>query len=190
VIQDDGTLLVTETLTYDFDGAFSGAYRDIPLRQGEAITDVTVRDEATTYQLGGCTDLGCTSPPGGVEQQNDLVRIVWHHSSFSERRTFQVSYTMTGLTVAYDDVVDVNLQVWGDQWSVGLDRLEARMTLPAVGEPGDHSRGEPDVARGQQRPRVSVGRAEDRFPTGHARFHRRGHRGGRRWAGPHHRRGG
>jgi uncharacterized membrane protein len=137
VIEADGTLLVTETLTYDFDGDFSGAYRDIPLRPGESITDVTVRDETTTYTLGGCTELGCSSPPGtyGVEEQGDLVRIVWHHSSFSEQRTFQLTYTMTGLAKAYDDVVDVNFQVWGDQWSVGLDRLEARMALPATAPP-------------------------------------------------------
>ena len=134
VIQDDGALFVTETLTYDFDGDFAGAYRDIPLRPGEEITDVSVRDETTTYELGGCTELGCSSPPGsyGVEVQSDLVRIVWHHSSFSEQRTFQITYTMTGLAIAYDDVVDVNFQVWGDQWAVGLDRLDARMTLPAA----------------------------------------------------------
>jgi uncharacterized membrane protein len=134
VIHDDGSLAVTETLTYDFDGDFSGAYRDIPLRPGEAITDVTVRDESVTYELGGCTELGCSSPPGtfGVEEQSDLVRIVWHHSSFSEQRTFVITYTMTGLAIAYDDVVDVNFQVWGDQWSVGLDRLDARMTLPTT----------------------------------------------------------
>ncbi|MGH8948064.1 MAG: DUF2207 domain-containing protein, partial [Acidimicrobiia bacterium] len=139
VVNGDGSLLITETLTYDFDGDFAGAYRDIPLRPGEAISDVTVRDETTTYQLGGCTELGCTSPPGsyGVEEQSDLVRIVWHHSSFSELRTFQITYTMTGLAIAYDDVVDVNLQVWGDQWAVGLDSLEAAMDLPDDAQVGE-----------------------------------------------------
>ena len=34
VVEDDGSLLVTEYLTYDFDGSFTGAYRDIPLRSG------------------------------------------------------------------------------------------------------------------------------------------------------------
>ena len=83
VVNDDGSLAVTERLTYDFDGDFSGAYRDIPLRPGEAITGVTVSDESVTYEPGGCTELGCSSPPGtyGVEEQSDLVRIVWHHSS-------------------------------------------------------------------------------------------------------------
>jgi len=44
---------------------------------------------------------------------------------------------MTGLAVAYDDVVDVYLKVWGDEWSVGLDHLESRMILPASGAAGD-----------------------------------------------------
>ena len=139
VVNDDGSLSITERLTYDFDGDFSGAYRDIPLRPGEAITGVSVSDESVTYEPGGCTELGCSSPPGnyGVEEQGDLVRIVWHHSSLNEQRTFQISYVMTGVTVAYDDVVDVNLQVWGDQWAVGLNSLEARMDLPDGAEAGD-----------------------------------------------------
>ena len=41
VVNDDGLLSITESLTYDFDGDFSGAYRDIPLRPGEAISDVS-----------------------------------------------------------------------------------------------------------------------------------------------------
>jgi uncharacterized membrane protein len=139
VVNDDGSLSVTETLTYLFDGDFSGAYRDIPLRPGESISQVRVSDESVEYELGGCTELGCSSPPGsyGVEVQGDLVRIVWHHSSSNEDRTFQISYLMTGVAVAYDDVVDVNLQVWGDQWSVGLDHLTARMTLPPGAQPGE-----------------------------------------------------
>ena len=61
------------------------------------------------------------------------MRIVWHYSAFSESRSFAIRYRLEGLAVAYDDVVDVNLQVWGDKWKTGLDRLTATMRLP--GEP-------------------------------------------------------
>ncbi|HEY4607132.1 MAG TPA: DUF2207 domain-containing protein, partial [Acidimicrobiia bacterium] len=139
VVNDDGSLSVTEALTFDFSGDFSGAYRDIPLRSGETVDEVTVRDETVAYQPGGCTQLGCSSPPGsyGVEQNGGFVRIVWHHASSNEQRTFEISYVMTGLARAYDDVVDVNLQVWGDQWDVGLDRLHATMGLPDGAATGD-----------------------------------------------------
>ena len=169
---------------------------------------MAVSDESVTYEPGGCTELGCSSPPGtyGVEEQSDLVRIVWHHSSFNEQRTFQISYVMTGVTVAYDDVVDVNLQVWGDQWAVGLDSLEARMELPEGAEPGEirvyghpysvdgetslGSRSDLSVVGGEQYSRLSVGRDANRLPQITAPHYRRGdRRSGRGFAGDHCRRG-
>ncbi|VAW08834.1 hypothetical protein MNBD_ACTINO01-244, partial [hydrothermal vent metagenome] len=48
-----------------------------------------------------------------------------------------MSYTMTGLAVAYDDVIDVNMQVWGDQWAVGNYELTARVILPEGAEESD-----------------------------------------------------
>ena len=41
-----------------------------------------------------------------------------------------IHYRLRGVAVAYDDVVDVNLQVWGDEWEVGLDQLTAALIAP------------------------------------------------------------
>ena len=57
-IQSDGSLLVREQITFDFDGPFSGAYRDIPLRSGESIDHVTVGEGATRYRPGANTEIG------------------------------------------------------------------------------------------------------------------------------------
>ena len=61
-----------------------------------------------------------------------------------ERRaaTFLVRYRFRGLAVAYDDVVDVNLRVWGDEWPGGLGTLTRDARRPpgpvprALGQPG------------------------------------------------------
>ena len=58
------------------------------------------------------------------------MRIVWYFDARDQTRAFTVSYTLRGLAVAYDDVVDVNLKVWGDQWAEPLDRLVAVETAP------------------------------------------------------------
>ena len=47
------------------------------------------------------------------ETNDKRVRIVWHFLAAGEPRTYTISYRFEGLTVAYDDVVDVNLKVWG-----------------------------------------------------------------------------
>ena len=50
----------------------------------------------------------------------DRARIVWHYSALSESRTYTIRYRLRRVAVAYDDVVDVNLKVWGDEWKVPL----------------------------------------------------------------------
>jgi hypothetical protein len=39
-VQPDGSVLVTEDITYDFSGSFEGGYREIPLKDGMGVTDV------------------------------------------------------------------------------------------------------------------------------------------------------
>jgi uncharacterized membrane protein len=132
VLESDGSLRVTERITFAFDGSFSGAYREIPLRAGETIADISVSEAGTGYRPGGCTDLGCNSPAGtfGTRDLGGRMRIVWHYAAFSEQRTFEVAYRMTGVTKVYDDVVDVQLQVWGDEWDVPLGRVTASLEHP------------------------------------------------------------
>src|SRR5687767_11583268 len=55
-VTPDGALKITERLTYTFTGPFSGAYRSIPLEEGQAIRRVQVRDEhGRLYQPGAPT---------------------------------------------------------------------------------------------------------------------------------------
>ena len=121
-----------EQITFDFSGSYSGAYRDIPVRAGESITDVSVSEGATAYRPGANTELGGFGLPDsfGVTDIDGGLRIVWHYAATDERRTFTISYRFRGLAVAYDDVVDVNLRVWGEHWPVGVANLTAVMQLP------------------------------------------------------------
>ena len=131
-IVKDGSLLVREDIGFSFSGPFSGAYRDIPLRKGESIDHVLVSENGRADEPGGNTKLGSSDTPGryGVEHDSNKVRIVWHYSALDEQRTFTITYRLRGLAVAYDDVVDVNMKVWGDEWKTSLGRLSAVMVLP------------------------------------------------------------
>ena len=91
-----------------------------------------VSDGGRAYSPGGCTELGCTDAPGtfGTTTVGRTHRIVWHYQALDEARTFRIRYRLSGVAVAYDDVVDVNLKVWGDEWEEPLDRLTATETAP------------------------------------------------------------
>ncbi|NUT55295.1 MAG: DUF2207 domain-containing protein, partial [Thermoleophilia bacterium] len=166
-VEQDGSLVVDEVIAFSFVGDFSGAFREIPLREGESIDQVFVAEGDRQYTPGACAELGCSGDPGtfGTTRTDGGVRIVWHYRAVSEPRRFRVHYRLRGLAVAYDDVVDVNLQVWGDEWEVGLDQLTASAIAP-----GDVLRawGHPVGIRGDvtiDARRVDL-RAE-RIPPGH-----------------------
>ena len=138
-VQSDGSLVVTEEITFAFSGSFSGAFRDVPLRAGESMTDILVLEEGVPYEPGASTALGSSDVPGryGVEVLGNVARIVWHYSAVDEVRTFTITYRFVNVAVVYDDVVDVNLKVWGDEWKEGVGRLEAEVLLPGAAAPGD-----------------------------------------------------
>ena len=130
-VQPDGSLGVSERLEVAFSGDFSFGYRDIPLREGESLVNPSVAERGTAYQQGRETDLEPGTPRTfGVEQRGDVVRIVWYFDARDQTRAFTVSYTLTGVAVAYDDVVDINLKVWGDQREQPLSRLVAIERAP------------------------------------------------------------
>ena len=131
-VTKDGSLVVDELITYAFSGPFTGGYRDVPLRKGESIDHVQVSEAGRAYRPGGCTELGCADEPAtfGTTVVGDHKRIVWHYQAQDETRTFRIHYRLSGVAVAYDDVVDVNLQVWGSEWKEPLGRLTAHETAP------------------------------------------------------------
>jgi uncharacterized membrane protein len=131
-VQPDGSLMVTEEITYDYTGSFSGGYREIPLREGESVSEVSVSEGGREYSPGASAELGSSGAPDtfGTADLGDAYRIVWHYQAADEQRTFTVRYRLSGLAVAYDDVVDVYLQAWGDEWEVSLDELNASLAVP------------------------------------------------------------
>ncbi|MCB0864379.1 MAG: DUF2207 domain-containing protein [Solirubrobacterales bacterium] len=141
-LQRDGSLLVHESLDFDFQGSFSGAYRDIPLNGGARITGMRVLSGGQRYKPGAATGLGSYDVPGsfGTEEfggtsdfdgagdasrDRHYVRVVWHYSAESEHKTFDLVYRVTGATNVRDDVVDVTWSIWGDQWDFWLNDLDA-----------------------------------------------------------------
>src|SRR5215208_1023716 len=141
-VQTDGSVLVTVKITYDFSGSFEGGYREIPMKKGMSVSDVSVSEDGKAYAPGASAALASLAAPGtyGTADLGDAYRIVWHYRASYEERTFTLRYRLKGLAVAHDDVVDVYWQVWGDEWQEPLDLLGAAVVLP-----GDASKGEVKV---------------------------------------------
>ena len=132
-VRRDGAVAVDETITVAFSGSFTYGFREIPYRSGERIDEIGVSENGRSYRPGASTELQPGGPPGtfGVKDLGGRVRVVWRFQNDGfEQRAFRIHYRISGLAVAYDDVVDVNLKVWGDEWEQSLGRLTATETAP------------------------------------------------------------
>jgi len=80
-VQPNGSVVVTENITYDFTGSFEGGYREIPLKDGMSVSDVSVSENGKQYAPGAATKLGSSGVPGtyGTANLGDAYRIVWHY---------------------------------------------------------------------------------------------------------------
>lgn len=94
IVQRDGSALVTETVTFRYEGGpFTYAFRGIPTRFTDGISDIQVSEGGRVYQPGG-------AQPGQVERQdrNNEIRLTWHFPETSDMtRTFTVSYRVEGV---------------------------------------------------------------------------------------------
>ena len=170
-VQADGSVNVEERLTLLVHSRLRGAYRLIPDEAPVKIEGLIVgehdplAERDLAYSSGGSAGVGSPGPPrtwgaaiAGFPRK-DWIQVVWHTGPRTGTRTFVLLYAMRNFVVAYRDVGDLYLRVWGDEWPVALRRLHAEVVLPggvAAGDP--HFRGWSLPASSRGRVRLASGR--------------------------------
>ena len=124
-IASDGTFLVDEYRTFEFEGGFSFAYVVIPLRVERLgiRRDVSVSEFAVTDEQGQAlrTKLG---------EEGGRLTAKWFYSARDERRTFHIHYRVTGGIVSYADVTELYWQAIGDSWDKPARNVRVTVILP------------------------------------------------------------
>jgi len=91
-VNTDGTVQVTERLTYNYDGSFSQAQYVLPRRGFTAISDIQISENGTSYINKNTEEPGTFS----VSKNDESIRLRWHYNAENEQRTYTISYTLEG----------------------------------------------------------------------------------------------
>ncbi len=122
----DGEMIVEEQITYHFNGSFSFAYRDIPLKRGESVSDVVISEAGRPF-----TDT-TGKQPGTFSQtkSGDNVRVTWYFRANNEGRTFKLEYKVSGVIQRYSDVAVLDFKFIGDGWDRPIGNVAVRVHPP------------------------------------------------------------
>ena len=145
IVNPDGSLDITETLTYRFtSGTFRRGLRVWDLERLDSITNVQVAEvrdgQEVPYTFGSFDpDESRTGTAGtyGLENNGDQLRLRWIYGQTSNRtRTFHISYHVNGAIRVYDDRDELDWYAVPPDWASPIDSSEVAVTFPAGADTG------------------------------------------------------
>ena len=135
-VSSDGSMVVTESRTFDFDGDFHGVYWDIPqgtyngrevratllkagLLEGGDLDEFSEEDsgQSGSYQL--------------LTGKNDSLRVKLFSAQSTGSATFQIQYKVTGIVSAWADTGELYWKFVSDGWDAPSQNVTCKITLPA-----------------------------------------------------------
>lgn len=130
LVNQDGTVDVTETITAEFTGSWNGIYRTIPVEYH------TPQGFNWTLRLDF---LGATGGPEGAplkvesgRERHYMKYKVWVPGAENATRTVQLHYRAKNGLRFFTDHDELYWNITGDEWDVPIDSAWAEIHLPAA----------------------------------------------------------
>ena len=123
-LQKDGSMVVSEAVTYDID-EINGVYFDIDARGFGELQYIQVFEDDST---GGFKEVDTSNYE--VSVNDDLYRIKLYSKNHNNRRTFKFVYKLPEAITVYDDVAQFNRKMVGQEWQQGINYITAKVIIP------------------------------------------------------------
>ncbi len=132
-VYEDGTLLVSESRTFEFSGAFNGVYWDIPEGYNTSNgQDVEVTIVSASVDASGELELSDSGSNDtySVTQEGDVERLTIYSAHEDETVTFTIVYEATGIVTRWEDTGELYWKFVSDGWDVESQNVTCTLHLP------------------------------------------------------------
>ena len=123
-LQKDGSMVVSEAVTYDID-EINGVYFDIDAKGFGELQYIQVFEDDST---GGFKEVDSSNYE--VSVNDELYRIKLYSKNYNNRRTFKFVYKLPEAITVYDDVAQFNRKMVGKEWQQGINYITAKVIIP------------------------------------------------------------
>lgn len=128
-VENGGSLLVTETVVFEFiGGPFTFVFREIPLDHTDGITDIVASIDGRPIPAG--------TAPGQLEVSNqNPLHLTWHFEPISNSsHTFGLTYRVLGVVRQSETADLLQWQALPDDYDYAIDHSTVHFTYPAGAE--------------------------------------------------------
>ncbi|WP_069132780.1 DUF2207 domain-containing protein [Rhodohalobacter halophilus] len=126
IIQENGTVSIEESRTYNYRGTFSWADYRLPKRGFSEIRDIRVSEDDDFYINENSEETGTFS----VSESDDLIVIKWHYDASDEIRTFTIHYELENAISIGPEYSEFYWIFIGDGRDKVVGRSEVSIQLP------------------------------------------------------------
>ncbi len=125
-IQADGSVHVSETRTFYFDGSFSWYQQEINKRGFSSIDNITISENGRPLQFSDSNDEGTYS----VRDRRNTVEIRTNFSVKNDERRFTLSYELRDAIASNGDWAEFNWAFIGSGWDRPHENISITVRLP------------------------------------------------------------
>jgi uncharacterized membrane protein len=130
VVQEDGSMLITEQRTTAIRGTAKGLNTWIQTQPPIRITDVTVEENGVPFTYIPGDQYGPTGTYITIEEPGRFF-VDWSIAATDETRTFTLRYLAENVVQVHQDTAELYYQFVGDGWDARSDQVLVRLHLPA-----------------------------------------------------------
>ncbi|ATV58666.1 DUF2207 domain-containing protein [Fusobacterium pseudoperiodonticum] len=124
-LQKDGSMVVSEAVTYDID-EINGVYFNIDAKGFGELEDLQVfEDDPNTSSF---KEVDASNYE--VSASDELYRIKLYSKNQNNIRTFKFVYKLPEAITVYDDVAQFNRKMVGQEWQQGIKHITAKVIVP------------------------------------------------------------
>ena len=124
-LQKDGSMVVSEAVTYDID-EINGVYFDIDAKGFGELEDLQVFEDDPNTSSFKEVDISNYE----VSVSDELYRIKLYSKNQNNIRTFKFVYKLPEAITVYDDVAQFNRKMVGKEWQQGINYITAKVIIP------------------------------------------------------------
>ena len=128
-LQKDGSMLVSEAVTYDID-EINGVYFDIDAKGYGGITSLQVFEDEGHYENNVISYREVDPVNYEVTENDGVYRIKLYSRNYNNVRTFKFVYTLPEVIKVYDDVAQLNRKMVGQDWQQGISTVRVNIEIP------------------------------------------------------------